>query len=30
VFGEPAWKPHQIVGRNRTRYRDRHEISILR
>jgi hypothetical protein len=32
VFGQqmlrkPAGKPHQIVSRNRTRYRDGHEIS---
>ena len=30
VLGEPAGKPHQIVGRNRTGHRDRHEISTLR
>ena len=30
VLGESAGKPHQIVGRNRTCHRDRHEISTLR
>ncbi len=26
VLGKPAGKPHQVVGRNRTCHRDRHEI----
>ena len=30
VLGKSAGKPHQIVGRNRTCHRDRHEISALR
>jgi hypothetical protein len=30
LFGKSAGKPHQVVGRNRTGHRDRHEISILR
>ena len=29
LLGEPAGKPHQIVGRNRTCHRDRHENSTL-
>jgi hypothetical protein len=29
LLGKSARKPHQIVGRNRTRHRDRHEISTL-
>ena len=29
LLGEPAGKTHQMVGRNRTGHRDRHEISTL-
>jgi len=29
VLGKAAGEPHQVIGRNRTGYRDRHEISTL-